>query len=98
MSDAPPLRRAAALAYDEADRRARRAPRVVAKGAGAIAEEILARARAAQVPVFESRELVQLLSKVELDASIPPALYAAVAEVLAWVYTLEARAAAGAKG
>jgi flagellar biosynthesis protein len=94
MSEPNPRRQAAALAYDAEDRRARRAPRVVAKGAGLVAEEIIERARAAGVPIHASRELVHLLAQVDLDRQIPPALYVAVAEVLAWVYRLEGRAAA----
>ena len=91
---APSLaRRAAALAYARADARAQRAPRVSAKGSGLIADEIIARAKAAGVPIHESRELVSLLMQVDLDQHIPPALYVAVAEVLAWVYRLEQRAA-----
>jgi flagellar biosynthesis protein len=86
-------RRAAALTYARADARAQRAPRVSAKGNGLIADEIIARAREAGVPVHESRELVSLLMQVDLDQHIPPALYVAVAEVLAWVYRLEQRAA-----
>ena len=86
-------RRAAALAYAHADSRARQAPRVTAKGSGLVAEEIIERARAAGVPIHESRELVSLLMQVDLDQHIPPALYIAVAEVLAWVYRLEQRAA-----
>ena len=86
------LRRAAALAYEAADQRGGRAPRVSAKGSGLIADEIIARARAAGVPIHESRELVSLLMQVDLDQHIPPALYLAVAEVLAWVYRLESRA------
>jgi flagellar biosynthesis protein len=42
--------------------------------------------------VHESRELVSLLMQLDLDAHIPPALYVAVAEVLAWVYRLQRRA------
>jgi flagellar biosynthesis protein len=84
-----PVRRAAALAYGEAERRVGRAPRLAAKGAGLVAEEIIERARAAGVPVHESRELVGLLMQVDLDQHIPPALYLAVAEVLAWVHRLE---------
>ena len=82
-------RRAAALAYEPAGEDLRRGPRVVAKGEQLIADEIIARARAAGVPVHESRELVSLLLQVDLDAHIPPALYVAVAEVLAWAYRLE---------
>jgi flagellar biosynthesis protein len=86
-------RRAAALAYEAGDARAGRAPRVSAKGSGFLAEEIIARARAAGVPIHESRELVSLLMQVDLDQHIPPALYVAVAEVLAWVYRVEQRSA-----
>lgn len=89
-------RRAAAIAYTQCDADAGRAPRVVAKGEYRLAEEIIARARAAGVPIHESRELVSLLLQVDLDADIPPALYVAVAEVLAWVYRVEGRLAPSA--
>lgn len=85
-------RHAAVLAYAQRDVDRGAAPRVVAKGQGRLADEIIARARAAGLPVHESRELVALLMQVDLDAHIPPALYVAVAEVLAWVYRLEQRA------
>ncbi len=65
------------------------APRVVAKGRGLLAEEIIARAREAGIFVHESPELVSLLMQVDLDEHIPPGLYVAVAELLAWVYHLE---------
>lgn len=65
------------------------APRVVAKGRGLLAEEIIERARAAGVFVHESPELVSLLMQVDLDDRIPPELYVAVAELLAWLYRLE---------
>lgn len=76
---------AVALAYDAADG----APRVVAKGRGLIAEEIMERARAAGVYVHESPELLTLLMQVDMDERIPPELYVAVAELLAWLYRLE---------
>lgn len=90
-TDAAPARalRAAALTYEPSGADARHGPRVVAKGERLLAEEIIARARAAGVPVHESKELVSLLMQVDLDAHIPPALYIAVAEVLAWAYRLE---------
>ena len=65
------------------------APRVRAKGQGAIAEEIIRRARAAGVCVHESAELVSLLMQVDLDRQIPPQLYQAVAGLLAWLYRIE---------
>lgn len=76
---------AVALKYAPGDA----APKVVAKGRGLIAEEIIARARAHGVYVHESPELVALLSQVDLDRHIPPALYIAVAELLAWLYRVE---------
>lgn len=82
---AEPRREAVALAYSAAES----APRVVAKGRGLIAEEIIARARAHGVFVHESPELLALLMQVDLDARIPPQLYVAVAELLAWIYRIE---------
>jgi flagellar biosynthesis protein len=65
------------------------APVVVAKGYGAVAESIVQRGRDSGLYVHESPELVKLLMHVNLDAEIPPQLYVALAEVLAWVYRLE---------
>lgn len=76
---------AVALAY----RNGMTAPRVVAKGRGLIAEEIMHRAQEAGVYVHESAELMALLMQVDLDDHIPPELYIAVAELLAWLYRLE---------
>lgn len=81
-----PLHSAVAITYQTSDA----APKVVAKGHGLVAEEIIARAREHGVFVHESRELVALLMQVELDQHIPPALYRAVAELLAWLYHIEA--------
>lgn len=78
-------REAVALAYRQTDA----APRVVARGRGLIAEEIIARAREHGVYVHESPELVALLVQVDIDQHIPPQLYLAVAELLAWLYRLE---------
>lgn len=80
-----PTREAIALAYRQTDA----APRVVARGKGLIAEEIIARAREHGVYVHESPELVALLTQVDIDEHIPPQLYMAVAELLAWLYRIE---------
>jgi len=64
-------------------------PKVVAKGRGLIAQAIIERARQHGIFVHESEDLVGLLMKVELDQEIPPQLYLAVAELLAWLYHLE---------
>jgi len=85
--------RAAALSYAAADAQAGRAPRLVAKGQNILAEEILRRARASGVPIHESALLAEALTRFEVDQAIPPALYVAVAEVLAWAYRLETTAA-----
>lgn len=76
---------AVALAYSQTDA----APRVVAKGRGLVAERIISRAREHGVYVHESPELVSLLLQIDLDQRIPPQLYIAVAELLAWLYRLE---------
>lgn len=76
---------AVALAYREGQI----APKVVAKGRGLIAEEIIHRAKEAGIYVHESRDLVALLMQVDLDDRIPPQLYVTVAELLAWLYKLE---------
>lgn len=85
----PTRHNAVALSYGSGDT----APRVVAKGSGLIAEQIIERAREAGVFVHESPEMVALLMQVDLDAHIPPQLYVAVAELLAWLYRLDSGAA-----
>lgn len=72
------------------------APKVVAKGQGLVAEQIMRRAKEAGVFVHESKELVQLLMGVDLDREIPPALYRAIAELLAWLYHIESAQKQGA--
>jgi flagellar biosynthesis protein len=76
---------AIALAYQAGDA----APKVVAKGRGLIAQAIIERAKEHGVYVHESEDLVGMLMQVELDDNIPPQLYLAVAELLAWLYRLE---------
>lgn len=84
-NDEDPRSLAVALAYASGDA----APKVVAKGRGLIAREIVKRAREHGVFVHESKELVALLSQVDIDEHIPPQLYVAIAELLAWIYRLE---------
>jgi flagellar biosynthesis protein len=66
------------------------APRVVAKGRGEVAARILAAAALAGVPVRRDRDLVQLLAAVDLGDEIPLEAYAAVAEVIAFLWRLNA--------
>jgi flagellar biosynthesis protein len=81
------LRKAIALTYKEGQY----APQVVAKGRGITAEAIIACAREAGIYVHEAPELVSLLMRIDIDQCIPPELYYAVAELLAWIYWLENR-------
>jgi len=85
MDKPEPQHLAVALAYHAGET----APKVVAKGRGLLAEAIIEKAREAGVYVHESPELVSLLMQVDLDRHIPPELYVAVAELLAWLYRLE---------
>lgn len=78
-----PLKRAVALRYE---RERDTAPRVVAKGAGEVAEAILRAAEQGKVTVHENEELVTALYQLETDRVIPEELYVVVAEVLAYVY------------
>ena len=65
------------------------APKVLAKGAGELAQKIKETARAAGVPIVERRALARALYKaVEIGSEIPPTLYRAVAEILAYIYSL----------
>lgn len=86
-------RRAVALRYDEEEGGA---PKVVAKGAGYVADRIVALAREHGLYVHEDPDLVSLLSTLETNTEIPENLYKAVAEILAFVYRLgEGRAPVG---
>jgi flagellar biosynthesis protein FlhB len=83
-----PTHYAVALKYDDG---AMGAPRVVAKGADLIAMKIRDLARESKVPVLQAPPLARALyTHVELDHEVPAALFAAVAQVLAWVYQLRA--------
>lgn len=64
-------------------------PRVVAKGKGKIAENILLKAEESKVPIFEDPNLIELLGQLDLNESIPEDLYEAVAEVFAFIYRLD---------
>lgn len=77
---------AVALRYDGAS-----APRVTATGRGEVADRILAIAREHGIPIRQDRNLVQLLALVELGDEVPPELYRAVAEVIAFAYRLSGK-------
>lgn len=88
MEDKPLL--ATALKYKGGEDNA---PRLVAKGRGLVAEKIIHIAREHGVPVREDKELVEVLSTLEINQEIPPDLYKAVAEILAFLYKLNSKAA-----
>ena len=67
------------------------APRVVARGRGEVAEKIMDIARTHNVPLYEDQNLVQVLEALEIETEIPPELYRAVAEVLAFIYRLNGK-------
>ena len=75
--------KAAALRYDTDKENA---PRVVAKGEGKTAENIIKIAELHHLPIRKDEDLIELLSKVELDKEVPEALYKAVAEVFSFIY------------
>jgi len=77
---------AVALSYDPDSSDA---PKVVAKGKGQIAENILARAEEHNVPIQEDPTLLELLGQLELNETIPEQLYQAVSEVFAYIYHLD---------
>ena len=80
--------KAVALKYDQEKGTA---PKVIAKGRGEIAEKIIEIAKACNLPLYEDKNLVQILEALELETEIPPELYRAVAEVLAFIYRLNGR-------
>ena len=78
-------KKAAALKYKPNENAA---PKVVAKGSGWLADKILEVAKANNVPLKQDSQLVEVLSAIDLNREIPPELYKAVAEILAFVYRM----------
>lgn len=77
------MRRAVALQWDR-----EHAPRITATGTGLTAEEIMRLAEEHGVPLQSNPQLVEALAQIPLGEEIPPQLYVAVAEVLAFVFML----------
>lgn len=65
------------------------APRITGQGEGFIAKAILAKAEEMGIPTRVEPELVEFLMQLRLNDLVPPKLYAAVAEVLAWAYEID---------
>ena len=81
-----PVKLAVALKY-EGD--GQEAPLIVASGRGECAEKILAVARQEKVPVYEEQSLAQVLASLEMGTQIPPELYQAVAQVIAFIWQID---------
>jgi len=82
------LQKAAALQYEPGQG----APRVIGQGKGLIAENIIEKAIEHDIPIYEDSRLVELLNELELGEQIPPALYEVVAEILAFISSIDALA------
>lgn len=81
--DIPEKTRAVALSYDMGKEPA---PKIVAKGEGSIAEQILKVAAENNIPIRTDADLVEILAVLELDSFIPLEAYTAVAEILRYIY------------
>jgi flagellar biosynthetic protein FlhB len=81
-----PTHLAVAIQYDQ---KTMKAPRVLAKGAHLVAERIVALARSKGIPVIQNIPVARALYRtVEIDSEVPPELYMAIAEILAYVYRM----------
>jgi len=83
-----PVKKAVALRYIPA---LDRAPRVTAKGSGLLAQKIIELAREHGIPLKEDPVLIQILSQLDFYQEIPPSIYVVVAEILAFVYSVNNR-------
>lgn len=83
--------KATALRYEEGKDIA---PKLVAKGSGEMAKKIIEIAKECNIPITEDKQLVEILSSLDLYQEIPQDLYKAVAEILAFVYSLSKKAEA----
>ena len=77
--------KAVALRYDPGPDRA---PKVTAKGSGLLAEKIIELAKKNGIPIREDAALVQILSQLDFYQEIPPSAYLVVAEILAFIYSM----------
>ena len=78
-------KKAVALGYNRSQDNA---PKVLASGAGEIANKIISLAKEHDIPIKEDPDLIEILSKVEVDQEIPPNLYKAVAEIVSFLYKI----------
>ncbi|MCP3874230.1 MAG: flagellar biosynthesis protein FlhB [Desulfobacteraceae bacterium] len=81
-------KKAVALKYD---REIDSAPKIIAKGKGKVAHKIIELARKHDIPIKDDPDLVEVLSSLEIDEEIPSEIYVAVAELLAFVYSMNSK-------
>ncbi len=67
------------------------APKILSQGRGALAEAIITRARELGIPTRTDASLVEFLMQLDVNAWVPPELFAAVAQVLAWAYEVDGK-------
>lgn len=90
-----PVKLAVALKYED---EGENAPVIVASGRGEIADRIIQTAKDKNVPLYEEPSLAQVLASLELGTEIPPELYQAVAQVIAFVWQLDRKYSGGNGG
>jgi len=83
-------KKAVALHYDQVH-----APTVSAKGADAIADQIIELAKKHEIPIFENKEMLELLSEISLNKEIPQSLYLCISAVITVAYKIKGKTPAG---
>ena len=86
--DKKDIKKAVALKYD---RKTASAPKVTAKGQGKVAQKIIDLAKKHDIPIKDDPDLIEVLSSLEIDEEIPSQIYVAVAELLAFVYSINSK-------
>ena len=84
-NDNPVLHKAVSLQYKKGKNAA---PKVTAKGHGWMADRIIKMAQENNIPIREDKDLLHLLSEIDVGKEVPESLYKVVAELLAWVYQI----------
>ena len=85
-------KKAVALRYDQEKEAA---PKVIGKASGLLAEKLIEIANEHGIPIHEDTDLVEILSRLDLQQEIPPTTYVVVAEILAFVYRTNERYRSG---
>ena len=85
MAKMQKTKKGVALGYN---RQKDNAPKVLATGSGEVAKNIINLAKSHDIPIKEDADLVEILSKVDLNEEVPPNLYKAVAEIFNFLYRM----------